>query len=156
MRSPETTRRARPLATPAAALLALCLTAGAPSIAAASAPPPAERLAALVRHSAERNELPPLAPGMSYVIWVGAQRTEMDAAGLGRMNEVNRRMISSLEIRNFTVHAADCGPDMCWIRYGYRISMRMGASEVNGASEDQELWVRDGANLALAYGIARQ
>lgn len=135
-------------------LLAISLTGGPP--AAATEPSVAERLAALVRQGTERQELPPMAPTTRYVGWVGNQRTELDAAGISRMHEANQRLITSYQVRDFTVHAVDCGQDMCWIRYGYRFTARVGAMEVNGASENQEFWVREGDRLLLAYGIARQ
>lgn len=136
------------------ALLALGLTAGLP--AAAAEPPVAERLAALVRQATERQELPPMAPATRYVAWVGTQRTELDAAAIGRMHEANQRLLSSYQVRDFTVHAVDCGQDMCWIRYGYRFAARVGAMEMNGTSENQEFWAREGDRLLLAYGVARQ
>lgn len=136
------------------ALLVLGQIIGHP--AAAAEPPMAERLATLVRQAVERNEMPPIAPTLRYVVWIGPQRTELNAADLGRVHEMNQRMLTSFQVRDFNIHAVDCGQDMCWIRYGYRFSARAGASETNGASENQEFWVRDGDRLLLAYGIGRQ
>lgn len=141
----------------AATLVAISLIVGAPVAADASpTDTAAQRLTSLVRGALERSELPPLAPGVRYAAWIGTQRTELDSAGLEQLYATSRRTMTSLQIRDFTVHAADCGPDVCWIRYRYRFAARVGASEVSGASENQEFWVRDGERLLLAYGIARQ
>lgn len=116
----------------------------------------AQRLAALLRDHVQRQEVPPMAAGASVIYLIGQQRVQMDANQLRQMVANQRSLITSYRIEDFRVHAADCGPDLCWIRYGYRFSARAGAANTEGEVNNQEWWIRNGDSFALSVGVSRQ
>jgi hypothetical protein len=130
---------------------ALCL-----STPALADPAAAQRLASLLRDHVQRQEVPPLAAGATVIYLIGQQRLQMDANQLRQMVATQRGMITAYRIEEFRVHAADCGPDLCWIRYGYRFSARTGATSTAGEVSNQEWWIRNGDTFALSLGVSRQ
>lgn len=138
-----------------AILVLTCGLSSPPSSAMADVAAP-EKLAALVHDHLQRMELPPMHAEVRYVLLIGPERLELDAAGLESIMSVQRRLISSYHIEQFRMDAADCGPDLCWIRYGYRFQAKVGASTSSGEVNNQELWMRDEDGFVLTLGISRQ
>jgi len=138
--------------------VAIGLLMGPTPAALASEPAPTaeQRLAALVLAGVSGQEMPALAPGASYLLWVGSHSKLLDRNGLEQAQAATRRLASSVDIRNFTVHSVDCGADLCWIRYSYGFVARVGNSDITGRSDNQEVWVREGERFVFAYGVGRQ
>jgi hypothetical protein len=139
-------------------LLALTLLGGAlfQSAPAAADAAAAQRLTALLRDHLQRQDVPPMVPGANYIYLIGQQRLQMDANQLRQMVAIQRSMITSYRIEDFRVHAADCGPDLCWMRYGYRWWAQAGAQTMAGEVNNQEWWVRNGDGFLLSAGVSRQ
>jgi hypothetical protein len=139
-------------------LLALAILGGAlfQSAPAAADAAVAQRLTALVHDHVKRQDVPPMVPGATYMIFIGEQRLKMDANELRQMVAMQRSMITSYRIEDFRVHAADCGPDLCWIRYSYRYWAQASAQTMAGEVNNQDLWVRNGDGFLLGSGISRQ
>lgn len=116
----------------------------------------AQLLTALLRDHVQRQEVPPMAAGATYIYLIGQQRLQMDANQLRQMVANQRSLITSYRIEEFRVHAADCGPDLCWVRYGYRFSARAGGTSTAGEVNNQEWWIRNGDSFALSVGVSRQ
>jgi len=139
-------------------LLALAILGGAlfQSAPAAADAAAAQRLTALVHDHVKRHDVPPMVPGATYMIFIGEQRLKMDANELRQMVAMQRSMITSYRIEDFRVHAANCGPDLCWMPYSYRAWAQAGAQTMAGEVNNQELWVRNGDGFLLGSGISRQ
>ena len=139
----------------ALALLPASAAAGQTSDA-ESAESKARRLAGLVQGIIERQELPPMATGASYVLTIGTQQLKFDQAGLERAHAMTTATVQAFTVQDFRVHSADCGRKLCWIRYDYRFVARTATSETKGVAESEELWVSDGERLLFVVGMGRQ
>jgi hypothetical protein len=130
---------------------ALCL-----STPATADPAAAQRLSAQARERVQQMQAPPMVPDGSYVFVIGQQRLAMTPAQLAELMTRQRGMLTSWRVEDFRIQLADCGPDLCMIRYAYRFSARAGATTSGGEVTNQEWWVRDGDTFAMTFGVSRQ
>lgn len=138
------------------AVVAVLGAAILPPLPAAADPLAAQRLSAQARERLEQMQPPPMVPDGSYVLLIGQQRLAVNAAQLAELMTRQRGMLTSWRVEDFRVQLADCGPDLCMIRYAYRFSARTGATQSGGEVTNQEWWVRNGDSFVMMLGVSRQ
>jgi hypothetical protein len=119
-------------------------------------PAAAQRLTAQARERVQQLQPPPMVPDGSYVFLIGQQRVAMTPAQLTETMTRQRGMLTSWRVEDFRVQLADCGPDLCMIRYAYRFSAQTGTTSMGGEVANQEWWVRNGDSFVMTFGVSRQ
>jgi len=83
-------------------------------------------------------------------------QVQFDEAALERANAMTKATVQAFAVQDFHVRSVDCGRDLCWIRYDYRLVARTATSETKGVAESEEVWVSDGERLLFLIGTGRQ